>query len=90
MQRRQDWAEHFSSVEEVSQCASAKILAAVAVTTWLDRPGVVYVRTISQSHRPVFSKGKGISSVSRRQDAIEHIDAGSNGGNDVRWRADAH
>ncbi len=90
MQRYKDRTEHFAHIKEMSQSTPAKIHTATTVTADLYRPGVVYVGIVSEADWPAFSKGKGISSVSCRQHAIEHVDTGFYRCNNITRRAYAH
>ena len=90
MQRYEDWPEHFIYVEKMPNRSSAKVPAAVTVAILLYWVGIADVGAVSQPQGAVLRKGISISSVSRRQDAVEHVDAGFYGSYDIGRRADTH
>ncbi len=74
----------------MSENSSAKISTTITVAADFNWSTVLYVRIVPQADGAIFSKGKGISTVPRRQDTVKHINAGSYGCYDVDRRADAH
>ena len=88
--RNEDGAEHFANVEKVPDGAACEIGAAIAVAAGLDWVGGIGVSGVSQVSGACFCESKGVSAIPRGQDTIEHIDACTNGNDDVGGCADAH
>lgn len=83
-------SQHLSDIEQVPDCAAAEIGTAVARAVYFDRRGIVSVGRVSQPQCAVGGKREGVSAISRRQDAVKHIDSGPDGGDNIGGHSDTH
>jgi hypothetical protein len=83
VQGYQDWSEHLSDIKEMSEGTSAKVGTTITIAVGLNWVDVAYMSVVPQPDRAIFGKGESVSTISGRQDAIEHIDAGLYGSDDV-------
>src|SRR4051812_39426870 len=90
MHGNEDGSKHLVGEKKVADCAAREIAASIAVAISFNRIGVLRKATVAQPQRPGGGEGVGIAAVARGQDAVEHADAGGDGGDDVAGEADAH
>ncbi|GAG45283.1 unnamed protein product, partial [marine sediment metagenome] len=69
---------------------SAKISTTITVAAGFNGSAIFYMSAVPQADGAILGKGKSVSTISGRQDTVEHINAGPDSGNDIGWCADAH
>src|SRR5438477_12525503 len=82
MHGNEDGSKHLVGEKKVANGAAGKIAASVAVAVSFDWIGVLRKSRIAQPQRAGGGEGVGIAAITRGQDAVEHVDAGRDGGDD--------
>src|SRR6516164_7030983 len=82
MDRQQGRAEHLLRQKEVVDISPAEIAAGITQATGLNWCRISLVDGIAKPKWPERCKCRGIAAIAGGEDAIEHVDAGSNGGQD--------
>ena len=90
MDRRQDRPEHLLGQKQVAEIRAAEPAAGQAVATLLDRPRVDAVRGIAKFDISFIRKTSCVAAIAGRHHAVEEIDPGGDGVEDVLRAADAH
>src|SRR5258706_1514619 len=90
MHRNEDRAKHFACKKEMPDRPAGKRAAGIAVAAGLDRPAIGSVLAGLETNWSIASKRIGIAPVSRRQHAIEHINARGDGGGNIAREPDSH
>ena len=75
MNRREARPEDFSALHQVSQIRQRIMLAGITVTIRIRRRGVIAVGRVPELHFPGGREELPVARVTRRYDAIEHINA---------------
>ena len=88
--RCQNRAQHLPGEEQVAQVRAAETAARQARAVFLDRSRIAPVRRVPQSYVTFVGKTSCITSITSRHDAIEKVDTGGYGIEDVLRAADAH
>ena len=86
----QNGPKHFTYVEEMADGGPWEIFAGVAIAGFFNGAGVADMLVISHTQGAFACESVGISGVSGWKDAIEHIYASGNGGDNISGHSDAH
>src|SRR5258706_12098493 len=90
MHRNEDGSKHLVGEKKVADGAAGEIAASVAITVIFYRTRIAGEFGIAEAERAGGGEGVGVAAVAGGENAVEHVDAGGDGGDDVAGEADAH
>ncbi len=90
VERNEDWSEHFTGDEEMPQAGPGVAATGGAGAVGIERSEIFLVDGITQSHRSTAGEGHRVATVASRHDAIEHVDAPTDGLKNVLGSPHSH